>query len=327
MRLSLAFTFASLTAAAACGGDDTTAMPDAADNGFNMPTTTLKANHEIPDPNNADETIWEEIGDADLSCLNTASSDMATTLEVTLNLSVSDFQSDQAVPNAMVKAFANQDANNPFAMGTVTVDGMAQGQIKIPMGTKRFGYKMESANALPTFLLNQKLDSATEAIQPVNTPPCMDGTNVVTCREDIQSVSNATAATLPALIGQTRIVGTGVVAGALRDCMKHEISGFVATMSSTPTTATPMTGAEAYYFDPSVGLPVNHRRAQFSSNDGLFMIIQVPTATPMGYVQMWGYPTAADMAGGMTGLKLIAELQVPILADTVITGSYEPLRN
>ena len=48
--------------------------------------------------------------------------------------------------------------------------------------------------------------------------------------------------------------------------------------------------------------------------------------SPMGYVQMWGFPTAADMAMGKAGLKLIAELQVPLLSDTVITGSYEPLR-
>jgi hypothetical protein len=98
-------------------------------------------------------------------------------------------------------------------------------------------------------------------------------------------------------------------------------------MSSTQGTATPMSGAETYYFDPSVGQPVNHRRAQFGSADGLFMIIQVPTTNPSGFVQMWGFPTAADLAAGMSGLKLIAELSVPVLPDTVITGSYEPLRN
>jgi hypothetical protein len=56
------------------------------------------------------------------------------------------------------------------------------------------------------------------------------------------------------------------------------------------------------------------------------MIIQVPTTSPTGYVQMWGFPTEDDLAQGMAGLKLVAELQVPVFADTVITGSYEPLR-
>src|SRR5690606_41687861 len=60
MRLSLAFTLASLTLAA-CGGDDTgMTTPDAGgdDIGFNTPTVTLKANREVSEDN------WEEIGDA-----------------------------------------------------------------------------------------------------------------------------------------------------------------------------------------------------------------------------------------------------------------------
>lgn len=304
MRLPLAFALASLSLAA-CGGDDTNTTPDANDDiGFNTPTVTLKANREVSEDN------WEEIGAADLSCLGTASADVASTVEVTLMTKVSDFQSGNAVPNATVTVFHNQDHANPF--DTKMSDSSANITFTIPSGTKRFGYKMTSSNALPTFLLNQTLDSPSEPNQS---------------ETEIQSVSNATAATLPALIGQTRVQGTGVVAGALRDCQKREISGFIATMSSTPATASPLQGAEAYYFSSSVGLPVHHNQAQFASHDGLFMIIQVPTTTPMGYVQMWGFPTDADLAMGKAGLKLIAELQVPILADTVITGSYEPLRN
>jgi phosphoribosylcarboxyaminoimidazole (NCAIR) mutase len=139
-------------------------------------------------------------------------------------------------------------------------------------------------------------------------------------------VSNATAATLPALIGQTRVAGSGVIAGALRDCQNHEVSGFIATISSTSGTATTLDGADTYYFSPTVGLPVHHSQAHYGSKDGLFMIIQVPTSSPTGYVQMWGFPTDADLAMGMAGLQLVAELQVPVLGDTVITGSYEPLR-
>jgi hypothetical protein len=58
-----------------------------------------------------------------------------------------------------------------------------------------------------------------------------------------------------------------------------------------------------------------------ASADGIFMVIQLPAA-PTAYVQMWGYD------GAVSGEpKLIAQLQVPVVADTVITGSYEPLRN
>jgi hypothetical protein len=303
MRLTLAFTLTSLIAAA-CGGDDGDAPPDANnDNGFNPPTVTLKANMELSEDN------WMEIGDADLSCLGTTSDDVASTVSVTLNTKVTDFQSGNAVPSSTVIVFPNQDQGSPF--DTQTSDSTAAISFTIPIGTKRFGYKMTSGNALPTLLLNQKLSSPSMPVQMVT---------------EIQSVSNATAATLPALIGQTRTQGTGVVAGALRDCQRHEVSGFVATMSTTPTTASPVAGAEAYYFSSGVGLPVHHNQQQYSTEDGLFMIIQVPTTSPMGYVQMWGFPTAGDLAMGMAGLKLIAELQVPIFGDTVITGSYEPVR-
>jgi hypothetical protein len=303
MRFVAFFTISSLSVAA-CGGDDGGSMPDAAiDIGFNPPTVTLKANDEVA------EDSWMEVGPADLSCLGTPSADVASTVAVTLNTKVTDFQSGNAVPNAKVEVF--KDQNYMTVENTATSDTSANVTLMLPVGVKRFGYRMTSSSSLPTFLLNQTLTSPSEPTQMVG---------------EIQSVSNATAATLPALIGQTRTLGTGVVAGALRDCQKREISGFIATMSATPATANTVPGADTYYFDSAVGLPVHHNRQKYASHDGLFMIIEVPSTNPTGYVQMWGFPTDADLAMGMAGLKLIAELQVPILADTVITGSYEPLR-
>lgn len=304
MRLPIIFTMTSLLIAA-CGGDDGGTTPDASvDIGFNPPTVTLKANEEVGDDQ------WMEVGDADLSCLNTPSDDAPTEVAVTLTTKVTDFQSGNAVPGSMVEVF--KDQNYMTVENTATADENAMVTLELPMGVTRFGYRMTSSSSLPTFLLNQTLPSSTEAMQTVG---------------NIQSVSNATAATLPALIGQTRTVGTGVVAGALRDCQGREISGFIATMSSTPAEANTVMGADSYYFDSSVGLPVHHNRQAYASGDGLFMIIEIPSANPTGYVQMWGFPTAQDMEAGMSGLKLIAELQVPVLPDTVITGSYEPLRN
>lgn len=303
MRLALALC-PSLFLVVACGGEPE--MPDAPDNGFATPTVTLKANMEVM------TDVWMEVGPADLSCLGTPSSDVATATMVTLNTKVTDFQSGNAVPSAMVTAFQGQNYTQPFAMATS--DTMANVSLDIPAGTKRYGFQMMGTGILPTFLLNQIVDPA-QVMNMMTTDPSR-----------IQSVSMVTAATLNALIGQTRIPGTGVVAGALRDCQLREMSGFIATMSSTQGTASPFMGGETYYFDPAVGLPVRHNQQQFASADGLYMIIQLPATNPTGYVQMWGFPTDADLAKGMSGLKLIAELQVPVLADAVITGSYEPLR-
>ena len=310
MRHTLAFTVFSL-AVAACGGGDTK-TPDAAvkDVGFNKPSMGLKANMQSG-------STWTQIGDADLTCLNTPSSDMATTVAVTLNTVIKDFQSGNAVPNATVTIFKDVMTDTPF--DTQTSDSSAYASFNVPTGVKRFGFKMTTTDGstMPTFLLNQYIDPSV-ALQPAgsDTDP--------TKRMKVQSVSSSTAATLPALIGETRTAGTGVIAGALRDCQHHEMSNFVATVSSTPMTATAIDGAEAYYFSDAVDLPVHHQQQEASSKDGLFMVIQLPVAAT-AYVQMWGYKSDADATAG-GDMTLVAQLQVPVLADTVITGSYEPLR-
>ena len=291
---------------AACGGSSTPAKPDA-DLGFNKPTASLKANMEVSTNN------WMELGPANLSCLNTPSSDVTATVDITFNTMVLDFQSGNPVPGVGVQVFPDIDITNPIGAGA-TADSTGAISIPIPMGHKRIGFKMTktddgtSLSPLDTFLLNQYFDPTT-ATQTLPTK--------------IQTISKATAATLPALIGETRTVGTGVAAGALRDCDVHEMSNFVTTISSTSGTPTPIVGAESFYFSDAVGLPVHHNQEDSASKDGLFMLIQVPPADT-AYVQAWGYPTDADVTAD--NLQLISELQVPVLADTVITGSFEPLR-
>lgn len=312
MRLSSTFTLLSLVSAlsvGACGDDGGTTPPVDAqikDIGFSKPTATLKANNETaPD-------TWVEIGPANLACLNTPNNDVANTVEVTINTIVEDFQTGNLVPNTTVTVFANQSAGTPFPGGPyVSSSAGATVSVKIPAGTKRFGYKMTNPNALDTLLLNQTLNQA-----------MVDMTPQVISR--IQSVSTATGATLPALIGVSRTPGTGVLAGAVRDCNGDELSNFVATVSSTPNEVNHLGGVDTYYFSSAVGLPVRHSQQALASKDGLFMAIEMnPTVT--AYVQVWGYPTQADLDGG--SLKLIAQLQTQVIADTVITGSYDPLRS
>jgi len=315
MRLSCStVTLLSLVTVAACGDDGGTGPAVDApvkDIGFKRPTASLKANMETaPD-------TWVEIGPASLGCLSTPASDVASANAVVIDTKVEDFQSGNLVPNTTVTVFPNQDVANTFAGGPyVSSSSGATLSVMIPAGTKRFGYKMVNPNALDTLLLNQTLDSPTLTPQMVS---------------KIQSVSTATGATLPALIGVSREPGTGVLAGAVRDCNKKEISNFIATVSSTMATAsstpddvTHLVGVDTYYFSASVGLPVRHSQQASSSKDGLFMAIEMQP-TPTAYVQVWGYPTDADLASD--NLKLIAQLQTQVVADTVITGSYEPLRN
>lgn len=291
---------------AACGGGDSPPPADAPadDIGFNRPTRSLKANMELSEDN------WMEIGPADLTCLGMPSADPATTVAVVLSTVIRDFQSDNLVPNAVITAFQNQDIATPF--DTTTADGNAALSIDIPIGTKRFGYKMVDGSSLDTLLLNQK-------VLP-DMPAQTEGS--------IRSVSKSTAQTLPALIGISRTQGTGVLAGALRDCQDREISNFIATVTTNPA-RTPgeiqhVPGADTYYFSSSVGLPVRHTQKPMGSEDGLFMVVELSPAST-AFVQMWGYITDADLTND--NLTLIAELQTQVIADTVITGSYEPLRS
>lgn len=306
---SSSFTFLSLSVLVACGGGGSSSdkpMVDSGpkDIGFSNPVATLKANREVSTDN------WEEIGDADLSCLGTPANDPATSVVVSLSTFVLDFQSDNPVPNSMVQVFRNQDLNDVF--DTKTSDQTAAITFTIPTGVTRFGYKMTSDSAMDTLLLNQKVKPDMAAQM----------------ESSIRSVSTTTAQTLPALIGVSRTPGTGVLAGAIRDCQDREMSNFIATVSTTSskgTNAEPTIapGADTYYFSPKVGLPVRHSQQKHGSNDGLFMIIELEPA-PTAYVQVWGYKTAEDMASDKK--TLIAELQTDVIKDTVITGSYEPVR-
>jgi hypothetical protein len=305
MRNAFAFTLTSLgLSLAACGGggsssDNPGIDAPPKDIGFTNPVASLKANREVSTDN------WEEIGPADLSCLGTPAADPPTTVAVALSTLVRDFQSDNLVPSSTVTAFRGQDTTMVF--DTKTSDQNAAITFNIPIGVTRFGYKMVSDSALDTLLLNQK-------VKP-DMPTQTEGS--------IRSVSKTTAQTLPALIGVSRTEGTGVLAGAIRDCQDREISNFIATVSTTKGTVTHAAGTDTYYFSPTVGLPVRHSQQKHGSKNGLFMIIELQPA-PTAYVQVWGYKTDADMTANK--LELIAELQTNVIADTVITGSYEPLR-
>ncbi len=317
---SLASILALALTSAACGDDGGTTPPvDAkvADIGFNKPTGVLKAAFEMSKNN------WVELGAANLSCLGMANSDTATTVDVALTTRVDDFQSGNARPATSVTVYPNQDTAAAFGPAVVS-DTNAMVTVTIPTGTKRFGFKMTEANSLDTLLLNQTVDSAAAAQTLTH----------------IQIVSTATAQTLPALIGVSRTPGTGILAGAVRDCgdptrTGHtgpmEMANFIATVSSTEATLTStpdsvahLSGVDTYYFSASVGLPVRHSQQDFASKDGLFMAIEM-APTPTAYVQVWGYKNDADLAADK--LSLVAQLKTAVISDVVITGSYEPLRS
>lgn len=268
----------------------------AADLGFNPPTAVLKAN-----------SGGTAIGDADLTCLGTPSGDTPLTATATLATSVIDYQGQTAIAGAAVTAFNGIDVASPFA--TTSSDGSGDTTIDIPVGTKRFGIKLTDSSALDTLLLNLILPS---------------GGGTFTDPPTIGIVSKSTGTLYASLVGLTRTAGTGIVLGTLRDCGEHEISNFVVTVSSTEGTATPLVGADAFYFKTTVpSAPTTHTDAEAATANGQFMVLQIP-ATATAYVQMWGYKSSVDLTSKT--LTLVGELEAPVLADTAVTSTFRPPR-
>jgi hypothetical protein len=295
------------------GGSSKSPMPDAPDIGFDHPKAVLQANMETG------TDAYTPLGSADLSCLGTPGSDVASTVPITVDAVVTDFQTGSANPGIAVTAFAGIAIGSAFGSAVVS-DGSGNVAIGVPAGNTRVGFLMHDPNPndpssiapFDTYLLNQYFAPGS-AVQTL--PEDMG---------DMQSVAKSTGEELPAFVGVTRTAGTGVVAGAVRDCQDNEISNFVVTLSSTSGTATPIAGPLAFYFSAGVGVPAHHDQEDAASADGLFMIIQIPATTTTAYVQAWGYLSDADLAADK--LTLVSELEVPVVADSVITGSFEPLR-
>jgi hypothetical protein len=285
-----------------------------------LPLAACGGGDDPVDPNALPLQAWSESGDVfteqtlDVSCLNTPSADVPQSAPtITLDTMVTDFQTGAATPNAVVTAFAGADQS--AVIGTATADGTGALTIQLSMtpAHTRFGFKMVCATPpcdpdfYDTFLLNQYIDPA----MPNQTSP-----------SEISTVSKATGAAIPALVGISRTTGTGVLAGALRDCQLHELSNFTATVSSQSGVKSELTGARTFYFQN--GLPARNTVVPIANKDGLFAILELPP-TQTAYVQMWGYLDQAAVDAGEE--TLLSELAVPVIADNMITGSYELQRN
>ncbi len=281
--------------AAACGGEDDPIVTG--NDGFVAPAVITEAN-----VNDA------SVGPADWTCLNTATDDEPSSVEITLTGLVLNFTDDgDEVKEATVEVFEGVDYQNPLdTVGPTGIDGAYT--LTLPAGNTRLGFKMVAEDYMDTFLLNQYFEP-----------------DVAAQTKNISMISIGTATALPALIGLQRTEGTGVLAGAMRDCQNREVSGAIATVSQTQGEVAHLDGAVTYYLDSGTNFPVRHEQQPSTDTTGLFAVFELPV-TGASYVQVWGFVDEADIAMGDAGLTLLAELESPVVADTVITGSIEPLR-
>ena len=298
--LPIILTIALPTFGAACGDDGTAMMDDGlADLGFATPTAVTTAYKEVND-------VWVEQGPANWSCLNTASTDVPTTTDVTLSGPVLDFQTDEPLPLAELSLFGD-DGIGSTAIATATTNLDGNYEIVLPAGGTHWAFKIVADEALDTYTLNQYFEPDT-AMQ----------------EQELDSISVLTAQALPAFIGVTRTPGLGIVAGSIRDCDDNEVFGAVAMASDTVDMPSHIDGGVSYYFSALLtSLPVRHSQQSMTNKDGRFVTIELPTGG-QGHVQVWGFTNEADLAAGE--LTLLSQISAPILGDTVVSVSLKPLR-
>jgi hypothetical protein len=289
---------------AACGGDDDAGPPDAGpleNAGFARPTVTTTAYVD----NNG---VWQEVGPANWSCLNTPSDDVASSVEITLSGEINDFQTPTtSVSDATIELFPGT-AIDQDPIATTVGDGDGLYQLTVPIGQKRLAFKMSAENYRTTYLINQYLEPD-QAAQDKELKPIADETFEIE----------------QALINRTPTPGRGVVGAAIRDCDGHEVGGAIGTVSGTSGVADHLTDAETFYFSAATAsVPVIHKQQTVTNKDGRFLVIQLPP-TATAYLQVWGF--TADQDPATDEPTLLSELAAPVLADFVVTASLEARRS
>jgi hypothetical protein len=288
-------------ALAACGDDGGMMVDDGlADLGFATPTMVTTAYAEDADG------LWVEQGPANWSCLNTASDDVPTTVDVTLSGPILDFQSDEPLPGAELTLFGD-DGIGSTPVATTTADEEGNYELVLPTGGTQWAFKVVAEEALDTYTLNQYFEPE-EAAQ----------------EHEIDSISVLTAQALPAFINVTRTIGLGVVAGSIRDCDGNEVSGAIAAVSDSADVTSHIDGGVSYYFSAlATSLPVRHSQQAMTNKDGRFVTIELPPGGE-GHLQVFGFIDEADLADGEP--TLLSQISAPILADSVVSVSMNPIR-
>ncbi len=232
------------------------------------------------------------------------------TAEIALSGTIEDFQSGDPVDDVLLEAFTAFDFGDVFA--SVTSDTNGNFAVSLPVGAKsRMHFRTSKPEAaLDTYALNINIDTSAATITNFNRG----------------SVSILTANALPAFIGVTRSAGLGVVAGVANDCAGKTLENVIATVSSSSSVGnvapTFLPGPQVYYFsNGSTQLPVRRTTRNVSNPNGLFVLIEMPPTAPgqTVFLQVWGFLTDADAAQGMAGLKLLGELETPVVGDAVIS--------
>jgi hypothetical protein len=240
-----------------CGGDDTT--------GTNADSGAVDVFDEIINVTDTATGVNDCFapGDAWL----TATADPACVQEVAFTGEVIDFESDNEVPEATVEIF-NSDKVEGAADHSFTSDD--NGQVAGTLTTcEPYSYKVTTDN--------ETADDPTKitiAAHLTENPTALESV-------EFNSVSDATYTVIQALLGISPDPANGVVAGAIYDCNEDPIEGAQVIVKMDGGY---VAGQEVRYFVEDFP----HREQPYTSEDGLWLAMQVPTgrATVEAYMVM-----------------------------------------
>ncbi len=272
---------------------------------FELPTAAVMANGGAAMPMIAPNF------DCDLPPVTT------TTASLPISGVVEDFVTGDTISGATVAVFSELNyQGSPLAMATSDATGAYS--LMVPSGTRGpLSWRVSAPGTLDTYLVNDTVNLTLAAVM----------------RSNRNSVDNGTASLLATLLGQSRRMGTGIIAGNATDCMGRNLIGAIATISSTSSRTsnarpTFVPSAQIYYFSPAPELPARRMAFTATSSNGLYLALQLPpsAATSTYYAQVWGFRTTAAVAMGAAGLSLLSEVPVKVPPDVLITVNHEPLR-
>lgn len=289
-------------------GGATIDAPPANNTGFPRPTAVTRAN-------NFAAGAWVEVGDADWTCLGTPPADFASANAIRLAGRVKDLTAaSTGVGRASMVAFPG--VMTGLEMGTAVTDDVGpttrgdytMGLSVLPPGSTRFGFKLEAAAYLRTFVLNQYLP-AERTVQS----------------RDFWMLSTAGAMAWATRVGATFDPSSASVTGVFRDCVGRTVSNAVATISATRGAVEHLPGATTYYFSAdALSAPVDHAASPVMNKTGEFVILGAAPRATLGYVQLWGFRTPAELAAGT--LTLLGEMPTPVEGGALTTGVFEAKR-
>ncbi len=219
---------------------------------------------------------------------NTQEVDDSKKVEVPFDGMVIDFESDEPVEDALLEVwYGTEIVNAPAFTANSDAAGVIGGTI---MTCSPYSYRVSTDPALGdtkvTMESPQIDDHTTSSADPV-----------------FNSVSAATYAVIPSLLGVSPDPVNGVVAGRASDCGNNELEG-AQVIVKDPDGNIPAGVVVKYFVD---NFP--NRNQEWTSADGLWVAINVPPS--LHYVEMYVYDEAASSH------ILMGKVPIDVKADSI----------